>query len=102
MKALCWALIVVGRALEWARLHWNSLWIDDWSPFLRWTMRRDPKHSKLIFYTRFGYLATDWLTSWMYSASKSLTVTANRGLPPLRSGQGFLIRLYEKPFMASR
>lgn len=93
--ALCWAVIYVARAMVWARLHYNDLFIGDASPLRRWTTRPLGGSTAVVLITPLGRVLMA-PCAWMAAACVAMVRLANRGLPPLPPGEGFLIRLYPR------
>jgi len=94
IHALCWAAIYVARALECVRLHWGSLIIE--TRLSRWTTTPLNGQRGVLLITRLGIVMLA-PCAWMRPLAVWLVVQANRGLPPLPSGAGFLRRLYPYP-----
>jgi hypothetical protein len=95
VQALAWGLIYIARALEWTRIHWNTIWLDSAFQDLFWNYG---KSRGVVLFTRLGRAVLSPVV-WMYPASVGLTRLANRGLPPLPLDEygeqrGFLTRLY--------
>lgn len=91
---LCWSLIYLARAMEFTRIAWGTAVIE--TGLRRWTTT--PLHegrASCFLITRLGIVLLAPVT-WMHPVAVALTRLANRGLPPLEHGEGFLKRLYQR------
>lgn len=89
MAMIGWILVYLARAIELVRLWCGSAVID--TPLRRWTTRR--LASQAILLTPLGSALLK-PTKWMRPVSTWLIRRANRYLPSLPYGVGFLYRLY--------
>lgn len=93
VRALCWVLVFLARGLEWTRRGWEELWfraIGERAYARRWVTEEG---FRVGLWSRAFVVAVSPV-QWLRRVAVWLVALANRGLPPIPDGRGFLARLY--------